>query len=762
MNLRGLWEELRNRKVVRTAWLYALAAWGVIQVTATIQPFLRIPSAAVTGLIITAIAGFPIALALAWHFDLDSSADAARRRRRRALLLIAVLLPLLAGIGLWRSKQNNTGMPPSDRVAIFPFSFRGTQDLSYLGEGMVDLLSAKLDGGGWRAIEKRVLLERVSADASGMTGPAMKSISKELGAGYYIDGSIVTAGNNLHITATLHNALERTEPVATAAVDGDVSTLFRMLDDLTLQLLSRLSPASGDRLVQIAALTTQSLPAMRAYLEGESAFRAGEARAAVQSFQRAVAADSGFALAWYRLSSAAQWWNRDPTLARESMERALFHSHRLSRYDRLRVEALAAYRRGHFDETEQKLRTILSVYPEDAEAWYWLGTVLMNFNPSRGRSRAEAWEPLRQSLRLDPGRGETRIHFLELAFAQKHLPMIDSLLADSTSFGEFDPVLAPTRSLAQADTGLRNVGLRNFPEIPGLNARALGFYFIKNWNDPALLSRLIQPLTDPNRPLAQQIGARGPLVEAALAAGQLRAARQHIAWLASHDAPAAARAQVLAVQVAFPTAAVADLQTAIDAVRRGFSGDTGEIGIVRRNYMLGLLNARLGREPKALVHIDSLRQTKQQPIADLADAAAALILAELRWQQQRFADALQALEHPPVNFNVLHSRLLGVDWGATAKMAGRSAFLRAEVLRALGRQREAEAWYAATIEGWVALAAAAHYRLAEIHDQSGKRAEALANYARFIELWREPDDELRPYIERAQMRLRALGPDVNR
>ncbi len=66
----GFWSELRRRKVYNTAVLYALVAWMLVQVAETTFPYLGLSARAITGGIVSVIVGFPVALALAWAFDL--------------------------------------------------------------------------------------------------------------------------------------------------------------------------------------------------------------------------------------------------------------------------------------------------------------------------------------------------------------------------------------------------------------------------------------------------------------------------------------------------------------------------------------------------------------------------------------------------------------------------------------------------------------------------------------------------------------------
>jgi tetratricopeptide (TPR) repeat protein len=119
-------------------------------------------------------------------------------------------------------------------------------------------------------------------------------------------------------------------------------------------------------------VTTDSLSALKDYMRGERALRAGEYLAAAEAFQSAVAVDSSFALAWYRLSVAYEWLTRD-YLIRQAAEQAFQHSGRLSEHDRRLLQAAVAARQGNYEEAEQRYRTFVADYSDDVEAWFQLG-----------------------------------------------------------------------------------------------------------------------------------------------------------------------------------------------------------------------------------------------------------------------------------------------------------------------------------------------------------------------------------------------------
>jgi serine/threonine-protein kinase len=247
-------------------------------------------------------------------------------------------------------------------IAVLPFSVRGDARLAYLGAGMVDLLSTKLDGAGeLRTVDPRALLNALGSDgAATADAPA---VARRFGAGRYLVGSIVEAGGRLEASASLHGLDGAVAARVHAAAAGE-GELFELVDELARQLLAVNGVAPGTRLTRIAALTTGSLHALRAYLLGERELRAGRYFDAMEGFQAAVDADPSFALAYYRLAAAAAGCAL-PDVAREVADRGAEHQERLSPHDRLVFAAQRAWLHGAVDQAESLYNTITGTYPDD-------------------------------------------------------------------------------------------------------------------------------------------------------------------------------------------------------------------------------------------------------------------------------------------------------------------------------------------------------------------------------------------------------------
>jgi TolB-like protein len=333
-------------------------------------------------------------------------AGGARRRglTRRLGMAIATVALLAAGAAFWSAVHRpDASARAGNRIAVLPFAVHGEQ-LRYLGHGIVDLLSRNLEGvDGLSAIDPGTVISSLQSGGSTQTidADAGRALGERFGAEWFVLGAVNPAGSRVRIQAALHRA-GSDEPAARASVEGDSTELFALVDRLAAQLLVNRDPGAAQRLSRTAAITTHSLPALKAFLNAEQHLRGRAMDSAIAGYQRAVAEDSTFALAYYRLAVAAGWAERH-AISNAAMERGVSLANRLNERDRRLITAYAAYRHGAADDAERQYRAVLESYPDDLEAEFQLGDLLFQYNPLRGRPRLEARPLLDKVLALDPG-----------------------------------------------------------------------------------------------------------------------------------------------------------------------------------------------------------------------------------------------------------------------------------------------------------------------------------------------------------------------
>ena len=332
---------------------------------------------------------------------------ASKRLPRVALICLGAFALIVGGWAIMGRLASPAPAVSPTRLAVLPFSTSGTSNIAYLADGMVDLLSRNLNGAGdLRTIDPGTVLTAMSrAGTRALDAEKGRALARRLGAGLYVLGSAHAVGGRLRIQAELYSDADTAEgALARATAEGDTTQLFQLVDHLSADLLVGRGRGLSSRLMQSAALTTRSLEALKAYLKGEQNLRGGDGKfdSAIAGFQRAVAADSTFALAYYRLGVAAGWAKR-PGISGPATQRALVLGARLDDRDRRLLSAFAAFQRGAADDAEQQYRAILRDYPDDLEAEFQLADLLQHYNPPRGRPIAEAREPFDHVLAQDPG-----------------------------------------------------------------------------------------------------------------------------------------------------------------------------------------------------------------------------------------------------------------------------------------------------------------------------------------------------------------------
>jgi TolB-like protein len=322
----------------------------------------------------------------------------------RTAKALGILLLLAAALAIsWLKLLRHPPETAPAQLAVLPFSVPAGGSFNYLAQGMVDLLSRNLNGAeALVTIDPGRVMSAARGELRAVDAQRGRDIARRLGAGQYIVGNVVRAGGQLRIQAQLYQQdSTASPPIAQAAVEGDSSRLFELVDQLTSQLLVGRGQGQGARLARTAALTTRSLPALKAYLDAERNLRAAQYDSAIAGFQRSVELDSSFALAYYRLAAAAIWVGRTGLLG-SAVDRALALDQRLSDRDRRLLSAFADLVRGNPDRAERQYREFLEAYPDDLEAEFQLANLLYTYNAARGRSPAEAREHYARVLQADP------------------------------------------------------------------------------------------------------------------------------------------------------------------------------------------------------------------------------------------------------------------------------------------------------------------------------------------------------------------------
>ncbi|HEU4560349.1 MAG TPA: tetratricopeptide repeat protein [Longimicrobium sp.] len=435
----GFFHELKRRHVVRVGLAYAGAAFVLLQgVQLMVEASFFSPQTFRT-LVVVAIVGFPIALLLGWFFDLTpegvrlaggegSAGRLIARLKPRAVLLggIAAVLAALVGLAVWRRPDASAAalsgevVAEGEAIAILPFATSG-DGVGTLEQGLVDLLSRSLNGvGEIRVADPRAVLARwkeFMADGQATMDEKL-AIAAETNATSFLTGSVVAVQKKVRINADLVGL--DGQRLASVQVDGSDGDLLGLVDSLSVAVLREILRSSRPLPeIDVSAITSSNMDALRAFLAGERYYRASAWDQAMASFTTAVERDTLFALGYYRLAGSAGWGGSEDVRAR-ALDRATQLLPRLPAREQILVRAEALRRAGNRAAAIDTMSAYLERYPDDPEATFLMADDLYHLQnetaPLTSKPAEDALWLFDRTLSLDPSFTPALIHPLEVAF----------------------------------------------------------------------------------------------------------------------------------------------------------------------------------------------------------------------------------------------------------------------------------------------------------------------------------------------------------
>lgn len=683
---------------------------------------------------------------------------ARRRRVAWGLGVAAVVTALVALLPLELSWRLGTAAPAVERLVVMPFAVQGSPELDYLAEGLVYLLSAGLDGQDVRTVDAHSVLQASAGPSAGPSGTA--EVPGRFDARFVVRGNVVGGEDAMRITAAVFPRAGGAA-LGQATATGSASELLRLVDQLTIDLLTSWRGSTASSATPVVAIGTTSVPALKAYLRGERHLREGQLDAALGAFREAAREDTLFALAYYRMSLAGSWGFRGE-LATWAAEQALRHSDRLPQRERLLLEAHSAYRAGTGEVAEELAHRLTVLYPEDPEAWYRLSEAIHHFGPLRGRPVGAAREAFGRAAELD----------LLAPEALYHLVQINALLGDTATARRH-----ARRALAESPTGER---ARQLLLLDAMLAGRAG-----DWSDlvddlgtasdvaivraaysagvfasdPRRARAVVRALVAPGRPSDTRTFGHLLLASLELSLGRWHAAEAELRALRAIDGRRADQALALlgtVPGVPLRDHELRDLQVRLShdpapAPAVGWWAQAPEMDWLPVWYARARVAARL-RDESALTSL----------LSDLAIMAQDTVLvADLRRGiRSEFAFArgepLTGIPMPgPIRapIRMEHAVLSGF-----ISQPGRR-HVQATLLAAQGQDREALDWFESLASFSIMdlpYGVPALVDRARIHERMGDHVQAAVLYRRFLSLWKDHDPEFQYLVDAAHAGLRRL------
>ncbi|UCC82582.1 MAG: tetratricopeptide repeat protein, partial [Gemmatimonadota bacterium] len=290
--------ELKRRRVYRVAIVYAAVAFVIWQAAEIAVPALRLPGWALTLVVMLTIAGFPIALVLAWAFDITPEGVKAAEPGNRAVAMTASVVVLAVVIGAaWLALYDRASTPSPDGkwIAVLPFTnMSADPDNEYFSDGITDDIILHLS-----KIADLNVISRTSVMRYKDTELNLRQIGEQLGVATILEGGVQRAGERVRINAQLIDAATDRHLWA-ETYDRELTDIFAIQSDVAERIAAALEATlTTDQRARIESAPTANLEAYDLYLRGRFFLsQRGEGiRRGLEYFQQALERDPNYARA---------------------------------------------------------------------------------------------------------------------------------------------------------------------------------------------------------------------------------------------------------------------------------------------------------------------------------------------------------------------------------------------------------------------------------------------------------------------------------
>jgi TolB-like protein/Tfp pilus assembly protein PilF len=449
VNMRNFFAELKRRNVYKVAVVYAIVGWLVMQIAATVVPALHLSDAITSAVVLLVILGFPIALILAWAFELSpegikrTDEIGPGRSRNRAWIYVVVIAGAIS-VGLFflgryttSLKQSGIVELPVKSIAVLPFENLSEEKANaYFAEGVQNEILTRL-----ATVRDLKVISRTSTAKYQSKPDNLKTVAQELGVSTILEGAVQKAGDKVRVSVQLIDARADTHLWA-KSYDRDFKDILGVESEISEQiaeaLKANLSPSESHVLASVRTPDTQ---AYDLFLRGGYEFRQAQNSLAVDAYDRADA--------FYRQALA-----HDPNFAEAAAE---FTRSRLWRH--WFVSPLAP---AELEEVKSLIDRALALAPNSPEAHLALGL----FFYFGHRQYDNALTEFNRTLELQPNNALARQY---CAYVYRRRGEWERSLADSQRAQELDPRDAQV----PANIGVTYLALRQWKDAERAELRAL-------------------------------------------------------------------------------------------------------------------------------------------------------------------------------------------------------------------------------------------------------------------------------------------------
>jgi len=385
----GFFEEVKRRKVYRVAAAYVIAAGGIIQLASAAFPAWELPNWSLRLVIVLLLIGFPIALILAWAFDITSQgvkttpapAAPGSHLRRNVIMLVATGIIISAAAGFFLLPRASARKIDKS-IAVLPFeNLSDEKGNAYFADGIQDDILTNLSKIGDLKVISRTSVMPYRGHTSNI-----REIAKTLGVSSVLEGSVRREGNRVRVNVQLINA-NNDEHLWANNYDRDLTDVFAIQTDLAREiagaLQAKLSPTEK---AQMERKPTENGEAYLAFLQAHTLFFQSmedleKLKQAEQLYERAIQLDPKFALAFARWSQLESWLVHSFERTAERRQRARTLAQQALQLQPDLPEAHLAmgfslyYGDNDFEGALKEFETAQRGLPNEAEGYLALGSI---------------------------------------------------------------------------------------------------------------------------------------------------------------------------------------------------------------------------------------------------------------------------------------------------------------------------------------------------------------------------------------------------
>jgi TolB-like protein/Tfp pilus assembly protein PilF len=420
----NFFSELKRRNVYKVAVAYIVAGWALSQGIAQVLPVFDVPNWAIRLIVTLIILGLPIALVLAWMFEITpegikstKAADAmpsTARTKKHAWIYVVVAAGLVSiglfFLGRYTASHGGEGGAagrqslPAKSIAVLPFqSLSEDKNNAYFAEGVQDEILTRLAN-----VADLKVISRTSTQHFNSAPENLPQIAKQLGVLNILEGSVQKVADQVRVNVQLINALTDAHLWA-ETYDRKLTDIFGVESDIAKSVADALkAKLTGSEQTEMSKRPTENSEAYELYLKGRFFWnkRTGDdLKTAADYFQRAIEVDPEYAAAYAGL---AQTYVVIPLFAagtpRDYFPKAKAAAQRAIELDETSAEAhtalglLLCFSDVNFPEAEKEFKRAIAINSNYATAHHWYGNCLLT---ALGRFD-EAISETQRAVELDP------------------------------------------------------------------------------------------------------------------------------------------------------------------------------------------------------------------------------------------------------------------------------------------------------------------------------------------------------------------------